>query len=332
MKYIKIVLLIICVAVLGGCSMNRMQEKTVFAMDTVMTLKAYGKNAQAALDEAQQEIYRLDLLLDRYDGEFGELNFVPEVQVSDDTAELVRLALEMCEKTDGAFDITIAPIMDAWGFYQKEFTVPSEKQISSLLEFVGYENIEVNGNTLFSKNGATLDLGGIAKGYTSARIREIFEKHDIKSGLISLGGNVETVGKRPDGREWNVAIQDPENSEGYIGTVKSQNCAVITSGDYQRCFEENGQKYHHIIDPDTGYPAQSGLSSVTIISNDATEADALSTALFVMGMKKGIDYWRNNGGFEVIFIKEDGKIYITEGVDFESEREYEIIEKRPDLK
>lgn len=313
-----------------GCS-QKSEEKTIFAMDTVMTLKAYGKNAAAALDEAQQEIYRLDRIFDRREGEVNQLDFMSEAEVEDDVAQVIKKALEISEETDGAFDITVAPIMDAWGFYNKEYRVPDKSQIEALLEFCGYENIEINGNTLHSKNGATVDLGGIAKGYTSSRVSEIFSKHGIKSGIISLGGNVETVGKRPDNREWTVAISNPDNPAEYIGTVSSQNNAVITSGDYQRFFEADGQKYHHILNPKDGYPVENGLRSVTVISSDSARADALSTALFVMGMEKGVEHWKKCNDFGAIFVSADGKISVTENIDFKSNREFTVIRKHSDL-
>ncbi len=313
-----------------GCS-QKAEEKTIFAMDTVMTLKAYGKNAAAALDEAQREIYRLDRIFDRREGEVNQLDFMSEAEVEDDVAQVIKKALEISQETDGAFDITVAPIMDAWGFYNKEYRVPDKSQIEALLEFCGYENIEINGNTLHSKNGATVDLGGIAKGYTSSRVSEIFSKHGIKSGIISLGGNVETFGKRPDNREWTVAISDPENPAEYIGTVSSQNNAVITSGDYQRFFEADGQKYHHILNPKDGYPVENGLRSVTVISSDSARADALSTALFVMGMEKGVEHWKKCNDFGAIFVSADGKISVTENIDFKSNREFTVIRKHSDL-
>jgi len=319
-----------CVVFFSGCAIKP-EEKTIFAMDTVMTLKAYGKNAVAAVEEAQEKLYELDGLLDRCDGEISKLNFVCETEVSDTTAEVVEKALEMCEQTDGAFDITLSPITDKWGFYDKKYNVPTKEELDALLEFTGYKNIEINGNILHSNNGATIDLGGIAKGYASDCVADIFRKHGIKSGIVSLGGNVETIGKRPDGKKWSVAIQSPDNAEEYIGIVKSQDNAVITSGDYQRYFEENGQKYHHIINPENGYPVKNGLRSVTVVCKDAARGDALSTALFVMGFEKGREYWKSNSDFGVIFVTDNGEILVTEDVEFESSREYMVIKKHSDM-
>ncbi len=327
MKYLKLLILAACISMLCGCTAQNRCKKTIYAMDTVMQLEAYGENAEMAIDMAQTEIYRLDSLFDRGDGELAKINHSKGCEASEEVIELVKEALEICRSTDGSFDISVAPLMDLWGFYKKEFRVPSTEEISECLTYTGYENIEVNGNTVKLKNRVQLDLGAIAKGYTSRRIREIFNEHEIKSGLISLGGNVETVGKKPDGSKWNVAIQDPRKTDEYIGVLQSSDNAVVTSGDYQRFFEENGVRYHHIINPSTGYPVQSGVSSVTVVCEDGAKADALSTAIFVMGKDKGIEYWRNNGGFELI-LTGDG-IYITEGLEhcFSSEKKYEIIRK-----
>ena len=300
-------------------------------MDTEMSLKAHGKNAASAVNEAAREINRLDRLFDRGSekSEVYAINSDGSAAVSEDTAALAARALEISQKTDGVFDITIAPIMDMWGFYTKDYKVPDETELEKALESVGYNNISVDGDTVALKNGAKIDLGGIAKGYLSDRIKEIFKEKGVKSGIVSLGGNVCAFGAKPNGEKWRVAIQDPLDTDRYIGSVSVSDTAVITSGGYQRYFVENNVIYHHIIDPKTGYPANSGLLSVTIVGDDAALCDGLSTALFVMGLEKGSDYWQAHDGFEVIFVTDDGKIHITGGLDgiFASDREYEIIKK-----
>lgn len=326
MKYIKNSLLILIGFMLMGCDGEMYaKEKTIFAMDTVMNLKAYGTNADMALEEAQEEIYRLDSMLDRGDGEIALSE--NKKHLSDETVRIITTALEVSRKTDGMFDITVAPVMDLWGFYTKEYRVPQKEEIAYALKRVGYEKISLNSNVLTTEEGVCLDFGGIAKGYTSMHIKEIFNKYGIESGLVSLGGNVEAIGKKPDGNQWKVAIQSPSSDAEYAGIVNVSDKAVITSGDYQRFFEENGEKYHHIIDPATGYPAKSGLSSVTVISDNSTEADALSTALFVMGRERAEKYWRRNGGFDMVLITDDNEIYITEGVDFECGNDYGLIKR-----
>lgn len=338
MKVRYLLALMLCAPLLGGCvkfsgniSAQTEFSRTLFAMDTEMSLKAYGKHAAAAVNSAAREINRLDHMFDRGSekSEVYAINTNGSAAVSEDTAAPVARALEISKETDGAFDTSIAPIMDLWGFYTKEYRVPDETELKKALERVGYNNISVDNSTVTVDNGANIDLGGIAKGYLSDRITEIFKENGVQSGIISLGGNVYALGTKPNGSKWRVAIQDPLNTEQYIGSVSVSDTAVITSGGYQRYFIDNNTIYHHIIDPKTGYPANSGLLSVTIVGGDAALGDGLSTALFVMGLDKGSDYWKAHEGFDVVFVTDDGMIHITEGLDgiFTSDREYELIEK-----
>jgi thiamine biosynthesis lipoprotein len=338
MKIKNIIPILICTVALTACSQtnevkvrdNQEYERTVYAMDTVMTLKAYGKNGEKALDDAENEIEKLDNALRRgnNESEIYKVNSEKSAQVSDETAALVREALDICESTDGAFDISIAPVMDLWGFYTKDFYVPNNDELATELEKVNYKNIIVEDNTISVSENSQLDLGGIAKGYLSSRIMEIFTQDGVTSGIISLGGNVQTLGKKIDGSNWKVAIQNPDD-ETYIGGLAISDMAVITSGGYQRYFEQDGVIYHHIINPKTGYPAQNGVKSVSIVSDNGTLADGLSTALFVMGLDEGIKYWSEHDGFDVVFVTDDNGIYITEGIAdiFESKYNYSVIKK-----
>ena len=321
-------LFIICLCLfLCGCGGPKEYTDTIYAMDTVMALTAYGPNAETALADAKKEIFRLDALFDRK-GESSEialLNETGSTSLSPDTCELLARGLEISGLTNGAFDMTVAPVMDLWGFYDQEYRVPEAGAIASALEQVDYRNIHIDGMTATLSGGTQLEPGGIAKGYTSGRVMEIFKENGITSGLVSLGGNVQALGSRPDGAPWRVAVQDP-SSEGYAGILSLTDCAAITSGDYQRYFMQDGHIYHHIIDPATGYPADSDLSSVTIVCTDAALADGLSTALYVMGKDAALDFWRENPVFEAVFITRSGEIYITAGLDgkFESDRSFKI--------
>lgn len=334
-----------CVLMLGGCGaeqkskydtagiqtveQNGSQESTatVYAMDTTMTLKAIGSNSEKAVAESRAEIERLDGLFRRgsESSEIYAVNNDKTDNVSDETAQVIGRALDVCSSTDGAFDISIAPVMDLWGFYTKEFHVPSQDEINEVLKKVDYRNIKRDGNKIELSNGVQMDLGGIAKGYTSAKIADIFKQNDVV-GIVSLGGNVQAAGTKPDGSLWRVAIQNPDN-ESYIGSVSIADKAVITSGGYQRFFEQDGVIYHHIVDPKTGYPAESGLKSVTIISDDGTLADGLSTSLYVMGLEKAEEYWRANPNFDAVLVDDNGKVYVTEGAAdiFKSDAAFEVI-------
>ena len=302
------------------------ETKELFAMDTYMTLTAYGVNAKEALEAAADEIMMLDDLLStgNAQSEVSLLNESGKAILSDVTAYLLKRSLEVNSMSSGAFDPLVYPLMVEWGFTDKQFKVPENEIIKNLLELTDISLISYDEKTSevsFGKDGVKIDFGGIAKGYTSSRIMEIFAEHGVTSAVISLGGNVQVLGSKPDGSKWKIAIRDPEDNSGFLGMLATSDKAVVTSGGYERFFEENGVVYHHILDPATGYPADSGLLSVSIVSSDGTLADGLSTALYVLGLEKGAEVWKEySDQFDVIFMTEDHDIYVTQGIsaDFSS--------------
>lgn len=321
----KIISAVCCCAVLlGGCGVQ--QETTaepdyykedIFAMDTYMTLSAYGKDAQKAIEAAEAEIYRLDALLSvsSAEGDVYQLNHSGQRQVEADTLALISAAVEVSKETEGLFDCTIAPVMEIWGFRDGNFRVPEEKELEEQLAKVDASKVRVAGDQVTLLDGVAIDLGGIAKGYTSQRIMEVYEAQGITSGVVSLGGNVQTLGTKPDGSLWRVALEDPREAETYFGILEVSDKAVITSGGYQRNFVEQGKRYHHIIDPRTGYPAENGLISVTIVSKDGTLADALSTVLFIMGPEKAEAFWKAHKDlFDAVLMTDNGEVLVTEGL------------------
>lgn len=293
------------------------QSTELFAMDTVMTLEAYGANAGTALDAASAEIERLDALwsISSTDGEIARLNADKQATVSEDTANLLSRAKAISEDTDGLFACTIEPVMEAWGFTSGNYQVPDDGTLQTLLSHVDDTQIEIDGSTIRVPADVKVDLGGIAKGFTSDRVMEIFSDSGVESGIISLGGNVQTLGTKPDGSLWRVGIQDPADTSQILATLEVADKAVITSGGYQRNFEQDGVTYHHIIDPRTGYPADSGLTSVTIVSSDGTLADGLSTSLFIMGRDEAIRFWQSHKeDFDIILVETDGTVTISNGL------------------
>lgn len=315
----------------SGCSLESKYDCEFFAMDTVMTINAYGSKSETAVKAAQNEINRLDKLLSvrKENSEIFKLNQSKKMTVSEDTLTLITRSKEIYTLTDGAFDISCEPLIREWGFYSGlENKVPSQKAIETALEGVGAEHIKIKDSTVTLDDNTSLDLGGIAKGYASHKAAEILKDNGVTSALMSLGGNVRAIGSKPDGESWSVAVTDPDDNSKSIGTLKISDKAVVTSGGYQRYFEENGQTYHHIIDTKTGYPADSGLKSVTIVSDDDALADALSTALFVMGLEKsGKFYSENSSLFGAVFITDKGEIYVTDNLkdSFMSEQGFEVI-------
>ena len=309
--------------------------RDVFAMDTYMTVKAYGSNGDAAVDAAVDEINRLDALLStgKKDSEIGQINANNGGQLSEDGAVLMERSLELYKSTNGAFDVAIYPVMKAWGFTDGNYQVPDADTLKATLELVDPSLIDYDKETStvsFKKDGVQIDLGGIAKGYTSSRIMDIYKEKGVTSGLVNLGGNAQVFGTKPDGSLWRVAVQSPDSEDEYLGVLETKDKAIITSGGYERYFEKDGVTYHHMIDPSTGYPADNGLISVTIVSADGTLADGLSTSLFVMGKDKATNYWKaHSDEFDMILLTDDEKLYVSEGIkdSFTSDREFEIVEK-----
>lgn len=330
-----VLLFLLCIAMLTACQNsdeNKKVSKDIFAMDTYMTVTAYGKNAENGVNKAVDEINRLETVLsaEKQESDIYILNETGSGTLSTDTKDIVSKALEINKTTNGAFDISIYPLMVKWGFTTQKYNVPSKNEISKLLKDVDSSKIifdEKSGNIKLKEN-MKIDLGGIAKGYTSNRVMQNFKECGVKSGLVSLGGNVQALGTKTDGTAWQIAIENPDKSSDYIGVVSVKDKAVITSGGYERYFEKNGKTYHHILDPETGYPAESGLKSVTIVSDDGTLADALSTSLFVMGKEKALDYWREHKNeFDTVLVEDNGDITITGGLEkiFKSNFKFDTV-------
>jgi thiamine biosynthesis lipoprotein len=309
---------VIAAAIAGcGAADSEMYESELFAMDTFMRLSAYGRSAEDAVREASGEITRLDGMWSVTDtnSEIYALNSTGRAEASPETLELIEYAASVSAETGGALDITVYPAVRAWGFTADEYRVPGDGELRAIMPLVNYRAIKLDGAVVSLAPGAAVDFGALAKGYASQRAAEIFRKHGVTSGIVSLGGNVQTLGRKPDGSLWNVAIQDPEDGGRYAGILRTADAAVVTSGVYQRYFETGGERYHHIIDPATCRPADSGLLSVTVIADSGTQADALSTALFVMGRRSAEEYWRRNGrDFDMILITEAGEVIITDGI------------------
>lgn len=331
MKRFSILIAALCLCLTGCGKQTTEATAQIFAMDTVMEVAAYGEHAEQAVKYTEKRIEELENRLSRTkahslvsglnrDGSIRHLTY--------DYWNLIARAKEYRDATNGAFDITIAPVMDAWGFTGDSFRVPEQSELDTLLKKVNSDAIQMLGSPSDSVTlgeGQAIDLGGIAKGYTSDCVEAVFYDHEIENGKISLGGNVFVLGTKPDGSDWRVGIKNPRNESGLAAILSLRDAYAITSGGYERYFEENGKTYHHIIDPSTGYPADSGLLSVTVVAADngpdwagagnGAMCDAFSTALFVMGEEQALDFWRNGGyDFDLVLVTEDGRVVITAGL------------------
>ena len=337
---------------LSACAFGQstMKTRSLFAMDTIMEIQAAGD--EELLVGAEDMIRGLEKELSVTDegSEIYALNRDGEAVVSPNVADIMTRALSVCDETGGALDISIYPVLKAWGFTTGSYRVPEADEIERLLENVDYRKVQQDTGTVLLSHctqqdtgtvllssaggesdksassdsgcqvtiapGMQVDLGSVVKGYTGSAVAKYFRDNGVKSALINLGGNVECIGKKPDGNKWKVAIKSPfaDSQTGIFGVIDAEDMAIITSGGYERYFEEDGKTYWHILDPKTGYPAENGLVSVTIIGSDGLRCDGLSTALFVMGLDSAIDFWKQSGDFDAIFITDSGEAYITSGI------------------
>ena len=298
-------------------------SKSFFAMGTMMSLTAYGKHAQATLDAATALIAMLDFLLARMkaDSEIAQLNVSAEgdwMQVQDDTDTVLREALFYAEKTGGAYDPAIGALVDLWDIKNRRGKdIPDATQIQQTLLSSDYHNIETDKMGRYRVlNGASIDLGGIAKGYAADRVYELCRRQGISSALISLGiSSVAALGTKPDGSAWRIGLKDVETDKNAcFGVVHLEDQFLSTSGDYEQYFIKEGRRYHHILDKRTGYPTDSDLRSVTVVANNGALSEAYSTALFVMGLDKALSFQKSEGGFEAIFVTADKRVVCTEGI------------------
>lgn len=352
MRFIKAFSVLILIIMLVGCSneneVNTSKitstttvndtipaSKEFFAMDTYMEVDAYGDNGEKAVAKAEKEVNKLDSILStgKSTSEISKLNKNKKQVVSADTMSLIKESVKISKTTNSAFNPTIYPLMELWGFTTKNYYVPKDNEIKPLLNHMDIDNIKIDerkNEVSFKDSNMKIDLGAIAKGYTSSKIIDIFKENNIKSGMVTLGGNVQVLGKKPDGSLWKVGIQNPIGEDEYLGVLQTSDKAVITSGGYERNFTKNGKTYHHILDPSNGYPANNGLTSVTIISSDGTLADALSTSLFVMGKDKAIDFYKkSNYNFDFILYTSDNKLIISDGIEdiFSSNLDIKVVNK-----
>ena len=322
LKYTSL-LLALCLLLLCGCSgqtkdpSGESYTKTIFAMDTVMDVTAYGPEAEDAAQAAAERITELEkrFSVTMEDSDISAVNraYGQPVEVSDDTAELLTGALEYCDETGGALDVSIYPVLKAWGFTTEEYRVPDAEELTGLLERVDYSRVSCADGVVTVPAGMEIDLGSVAKGYTGDQIMQVFRDHGVTSGMVSLGGNVQALGSKPDGSAWRIAIQNPVG-EGFVGVLEVRDEAVVTSGGYERYFEQDGETYWHIIDPATGAPAKNGVISASIVSDSGLRCDALSTALFILGQDGAERYWRQHGDFDYLLVLDDGSIVVSEGI------------------
>ena len=238
------------------------------------------------------------------------------VQVSPDTFAVIEKALEIARLSEGAFDPTIAPLVQAWDIGGDNARRPPDGEIAALLPLVDYTKVELNAEAYevyLPVEGMALDLGGIAKGYAADEVKQILLDHGVNKAIVNLGGNVLTLGKKVDGSLWRIGIQDPDDGRGaYVMIVELDDTSLVTSGPYERFLEIEGETYHHILDTKTGFPVESDFTSVSIITQSSFLADALSTSVYALGYEKGMDLINSLDGVQAVFLTDDKEVVLSE--------------------
>ncbi|OPX91126.1 FAD:protein FMN transferase [Pelotomaculum sp. PtaB.Bin117] len=337
----------------SGCKLNSAQLQEFsdekFVMDTLVQVTVYSDDKQSgkeALDKAFAEFKRINDLTDRFPKEgkntsassdvirINENAGIKPVQVGSDTLNIVQRSLYYAQLSGGSFDITVGPIMDLWGFGKDEQHVPSDEQIKKALSLVDYRKVIVdadNGTVYLQKPGMSLDFGGVAKGYATEEAAKILRELGIKHAIINAGGNVYALGARPDGSPWRVGVRDPRDGEKLIAVLSVKDTSVVTSGDYERYFEQGGVRYSHLIDPSTGKQARD-LIQTTVVAESSTDADILNKPLFVLGQQRGMSFAKGIQGVGAIFVNADKQVTFTDNLanqlEFTGGGDYQIINQK----
>ena len=310
-----------CLTGLCGCASAEPQKQSAvgFYLDTVVTLTAYVEDVQV-LNDALTECGRYEQLLSRTieGSDVWRINHAEgqPVEVSEDTLAILETARQVSEMSDGAFDVTIAPVSTLWDFTSGAAVLPDADAISDGVSRVDYRRIAVEDGRVTLPAGMMIDLGGIAKGYIADAVKQYLVDRGVESGILSFGGNIVAIGMKPDGSAWKVGIQDIDRPTGeYMLVAQNFGGSTVTSGIYERGFELDGAYYHHILDAKTGWPVQNELASVTILSDSSMWGDALATAAFALGTQAGTALIEGIDGIEAVFIARDRSVSYTSGAD-----------------
>ena len=319
---IILTLLIFSIFLVRGYERNREASQIGILMDTFVDIRVWGKDSDKALKESWKLLEDLSNKIDRFNpnSEISKINknAGDYVEVSSDTLNIIKKAKYFAQITNGYFDPTIAPLMKIWGFYDKNYRIPDKKEIEDKLKYVDYRKIYIEGNKVMIEKGMELDLGGIAKGYLIDRIFEVLRKYSIDRAVLNLGGQVGVYGSPQKGDLWEVSIRHPRKDQDFIGRVFIKEGSVSTSGDYERFFIKDNKRYCHIINPKDGYPSNSVIS-VSVISKSGTEADALSTAFFILG-KDAISLWKEKFSYlGLVIVFPNLNLWYSPNLEFEVE-------------
>ncbi len=314
-KCLILALLLTISALFLGCETRVFKVSNIY-FDTLIELTAYGKEVPKEAIELCEKYDGL-LSVTKENGDIYKLNQLGEYPVADETLEIIKAALEYGKESEGLFDISVRPLSALWNFTAESPSVPTKAALENALKSVDYRKIKIEDNRVTLPSGGGIDLGGIAKGYIADKIAEIYKTKAV-SGIINLGGNILVVGEKPNGQPFEIGIKKPFSENKTACLLELEEGSAVTCGIYERYFEVNGEVYHHILNPKTGYPESSGLHSVTVICENSTDADALSTTLFLMGEEKAKEYLKTRPNTHAVFIKEDGSISLSDGLSIKN--------------
>lgn len=331
-KFTALLMFCVWIVLLAGCSstaVNKPQviKETKFLMDTIMEITAYGPNANEAINAAFAEIQRIDTIMNMYDAnsEAAKINAnagIGPVAVSPDMMYVLERSEYHSRLTDGVFDVTIGPLTTLWGIGKKGEYIPTAAEIKQAQALVDYRNLVLDKEkqtAMLTKSGMMIDLGSVGKGYAVDRAIEVLRKYNINSALVNAGGSIRVIGKKPDDTPWRIGIQHPRQGDGIIAKIALTEWDTLdTSGDYQRFFEKDGKRYHHMIDPRTGMPSR-GIPSNTIAMNNALDADILSTALAIIDVESGARLLQQFPGADAIWALDNGQATLSPGLQNKAE-------------
>lgn len=320
---VVIMIIIISLILITGNYEKTPSIRSFYILGTIVQLKVFGRNAEKAIDEVIERLNDIDDKMSIFK-DYSEVSKINKNAgkaaqiVSEDTYLLIKDAVKYSKMSEGAFDPTIGPIVKLWNIGTETAAIPDENEISEKLKLVNHNDIILNDDNhsvMLSHQGQSIDVGGIAKGYAADEVKKIFLKNHIKSAIIDLGGNIFVMESKENNEPWKVGIQNPFEPRGkYVGIISVKDKSIVTSGNYERYFEEAGKKFHHIIDPRTGYPSESRIISATIISDKSIDGDGLSTGVYIIGLDKAFKLIESLSGIDAIFITDDKKIYSTSGI------------------
>lgn len=330
-KYAKSLLCLSLVFMLTGCGKKVEEQqpqqeplkRTEMMMGTVISVTLYDSTDEQILDKVFDKVKELEetFSINETGTEVDKINEnagIEPIKVSDDTVTVVKEGIHYSELSNGKFDITIGPLVKLWSIGLPEAKVPTQEEIDTIVPLTNYKDVvidEANNTVFLTKAGMMLDLGGIAKGYSADVISQMLTAEGVKSAIIDLGGNIFAHGKKLSGDDWKIGIQNPFSTRGEIvGAISVINKSIVTSGVYERYIEKDGIKYHHILNPETGYPYENDIAGITIISDKSSTGDALSTSVFALGIEEGIKFIENLDSVDAIFVTKDNGVYLTSGI------------------